>query len=283
MAFIGKWNLVGLVALLWVAGNGCTPPDAGPLDDEREPHYEQGLSKAKAMDYAGAVSAFEESLEVNPHSAPAHFQLAMLYENEEADPAAAIYHYQQYLKYDPKTEKADIIAQHITICKQQLGRDVLQLPSAPAAQQQIERLTEENRRLRELLSQWGTWYAMQLAAKTNPPAAPYNYATTAQTQPAGNAGAEGLAAPPPSVTNAAGTAVAGAGKPAATSPTNRAVASTRTVPRSAPVRTHVVIRGETMASIARKEGVSLNLLETANPKVNPKRIRAGQVLNLPLP
>lgn len=283
MAFFGKFRLVGLAALLWVAGNGCTPPDAGPMDDEREPHYEMGLSKFKAMDYVGAISAFEESLEVNPHSAPAHLELAMLYENQEPDPAAAIYHYQQYLKYDPKTEKADIIAQHITICKQLLGRDVLQLPSAPAAQQQIERLTEENRRLRELLNQWGTWYAMQLAAKTNPPAAPYNYATPAQPQPAGKAGTEGLAASPTSSTNGVGTAVAEASLPAVASPTNRAVAPARTAPLRAPIRTHLVVRGETMASIARKEGVSLNLLETANPKVSPRRLRAGQVLNLPLP
>jgi LysM repeat protein len=41
--------------------------------------------------------------------------------------------------------------------------------------------------------------------------------------------------------------------------------------------------GETFAGIARKQGVSLVALEEANPHVNPGKIRAGQVLNLPPP
>jgi len=47
------------------------------------------------------------------------------------------------------------------------------------------------------------------------------------------------------------------------------------------VHTHVVLKGETMAAIARKHGVALNALEVANPYVNPRKLKAGQVLNLP--
>ena len=36
-----------------------------------------------------------------------------------------------------------------------------------------------------------------------------------------------------------------------------------------------------MAGIARKAGVTLSALKAANPAVNPKKLRAGQVLNLP--
>ena len=128
------------------------------MDEEKEPHYVLGKSRVNAMDYAGAIEAFEESLEANPHSAQAHYQLAMLYENQESDPAAAIYHYQQYLKFDPKADNAEVIRQHIASCKQQLAADVLQLPSAPAAQQQLEKLTEENHRLHDQLAQWQAAY-----------------------------------------------------------------------------------------------------------------------------
>jgi LysM repeat protein len=48
-------------------------------------------------------------------------------------------------------------------------------------------------------------------------------------------------------------------------------------------RTHTVIRGDTLAGIARKQGISLAALEAANPFVNPKKLKAGQVLNLPAP
>ncbi len=93
--------------LLGVALGGCAPGE-GQSDDEKEPHYVLGQSRVNAMDYPGAVEAFEESLEANPHSAAAHYQLAVLYENKVcADPAAAIYHYERYLKLDPNAGNAD--------------------------------------------------------------------------------------------------------------------------------------------------------------------------------
>src|ERR1019366_1504876 len=143
MSFFGKWSPALLAAVFFAVASGFSPMDQGPQDEEKEPHFVLGKSRVNAMDYAGAIRAFEESLEANPHSALAHYQLAMLYENQESDPAAAIYHYQQFLKYNPRAENAEIIAQHIASCKQQLAADVLQLPSAPAAQQQLEKLTEE--------------------------------------------------------------------------------------------------------------------------------------------
>jgi LysM repeat protein len=279
MSFFGKGNTVCLAALLWVAACGCSPMDSGPLDEEKEPHFVLGKSRVNAMDYDNAIKAFEESLEANPHSAQAHYQLAMLFENQESDPAAAIYHYQQYLKYDPKCENAEIISQHISSCKQQLAADVLQLPSAPAAQQQLEKLTEENRRLHDQLTQWQAWYAAQLAAaKTNPPAPSYNYATPAGTTPQPQLTSQ----TPDDVTPQTGAGVS-PGTAVATSTSvvaGHKIATAKPVP---PIRTHVVLKGETLASIARKQGISLNSLEEANPYVNPKKLKSGQVLNLPAP
>ena len=98
--------------LLGVALGGCAPGQ-GQADDEKEPHFVLGQSKVNAMDYQGAVDAFEESLEANPRSAAAHFELGWLYEEKVPDPAAAIYHYQQYLKLEPNAENADLINQRI--------------------------------------------------------------------------------------------------------------------------------------------------------------------------
>ena len=53
---------------------------------KKEPHYILGQNRVNAMDYQGAVEAFEESLEANPHSAPAHYQLAMLYSGMDLQP-----------------------------------------------------------------------------------------------------------------------------------------------------------------------------------------------------
>ncbi len=264
MSFFGKWNPALLAAAVWLAACGCSPLDQGPLDEEKEPHFVLGKSRVNAMNYPGAIEAFEASLEANPHSAQAHFQLAILFENQESDPAAAIYHYQQYLKYNPKAGNAEIIGQHITKCKQQLAENSLILPSTSAAQQQLEKLAEENRSLHDQLSRWQVYFAaQQAAAKTNPPAAQNNFAAPAQA----------TSQTPEDVTTAT-----------TVTPSGTAAAAHKPAPQkiSTP-RTHKVASGDTLAGIARKEGISLAALQAANPGVNPKKLKAGQVLNLPAP
>ena len=290
MSFLGKWNTLLLATLLLVAAGGCSQMDSGPVDDEKEPHFVLGKSRVNAMDYDGAIRAFEESLEANPHSAQAHYQLAILYDNQDsvADPAAAIYHYQQCLKYDPKCENADAISGRIEACKQKLAENVLQLPSTPATQQQLEKLTEENHRLHDQITQWQAYYAaQQAAARTNPPTPQYNY--TPQ-QPVYNTQQSVTSPTPDDVTpqstpTPATTDNTGNPRPGTTAHGTTSATSSRrsTETRTPRTRTHTVASGETFASIARKAGVSIHELEAANPHVNPNKIRAGQVLNLPAP
>ena len=114
-----------------VALSGCTPSGRSQLSEEKEPHFVLGKSRVNAMDFQGAIEAFEQSLEANPHSATAHFELGWLYDEKTSEPAAAIYHYQQYLKLNPNADNADVIKQRIYRCKQQLAADVLPLPAHP--------------------------------------------------------------------------------------------------------------------------------------------------------
>ena len=149
MEFWNRAVFSALAVCLGIALGGCEPSGQSAADDEKEPHFVLGQNRVNAMDYPGAVEAFEESLEANPHSAQAHYQLAMLYGEKESNPAAAIYHYQQYLRFDPNAPNADIVNQHINTCKQQLAADVLQLPSSSAAQQQLQQLADKNRQLQD--------------------------------------------------------------------------------------------------------------------------------------
>ncbi len=50
---------------------------------------------------------------------------------------------------------------------------------------------------------------------------------------------------------------------------------------STPSRTHTVSRGETLSGIARDYDVSLEELQTSNPKVDPRRLQLGQQLTIP--
>jgi LysM repeat protein len=255
MSFGIRLALGALAVGLGLAAGGCSPSAQGRLGEEKEPHFVLGKSRVNAMDYQGAVEAFEQSLEVNPRSAAAHFELGWLFDEKESDPAAAIFHYQEYLKLNPQADNADIIKQRLYRCKQQLAADVLPMPSAPATQQQLEKLIQQNRQLQDEVDKWRAYYAGQLAAaRTNAPVpGPNNPVPAAQNGSAQTGGAA-------------------AGDSPNTTPTPAAQS-----------RTHTIAAGETSAGIARKVGIKLSALQAANPGVNLSKIRAGQVLNLPPP
>jgi tetratricopeptide (TPR) repeat protein len=208
------------------------------------------------MDYQGAIESFEKALEVNPRSAAAHFELACLFENREADPAAAIYHYQQYLKLRPKAENAEFVNQHILALKQELAKTVSLGPVTERQQREFERLAEENRRLNEEVEKWRACVARLQALTNQPGAAP---PATRAGKPAGPgqspSGSPLLANSP------------GSGQPPAT-------------PADTP-RTHTVKAGETPTMIARKYGVKVEALMAANPKLEPRHMKVGQSLNIP--
>src|SRR4029453_17143381 len=86
----------------------CFPPSQGQSADEKEPHFIAGKNRVNAMDYSGAIESFQKALEVNPRSPAAHFQLGWLYLRKEPDPAAAIYHFEKYLKLSPGAGDAEM-------------------------------------------------------------------------------------------------------------------------------------------------------------------------------
>jgi LysM repeat protein len=256
--------------VMLIAANGCSPSDSGQPDDEREPHYVLGKSRVNALDYAGAVEAFNQALEVNPRSAAAHFQLACLFDTKESDPAAAIYHYQEYLRLNPGADNAEVIRQRVYSCKQQLAADVMPLPSAPAAQKQLEDLAEKNRQLQaqvdhlnDVIKQWSDYYQQQ---KQQPTATSY-------AQPVSDSAMTGSLVPD-DISN-------GGSAPQPTSSRTTSTARNTSPPAAAKPRTYTIVQGDTLASVARKHSLSLTALQAANPGVTPKKLRVGQVINLP--
>jgi LysM repeat protein len=238
---------------------GCMP-DQGQSDEEKEPHFVLGQSRMNSMDYQGAAEAFEEAIEVNPHSAQAHYQLAMLYDTKAPDPAAAIYNYQEYLKYDSDAPNAAIVRQRIEACKQQLAADVLSLPASSATQSQLERLIEQNRQLQDEVDKWQAYYAAQSALSNEQARAQAQ--TVVVSQPIQTTEPVQLQQQQPVQT------------------TSTPIQST-VPPVNQSMRSHTVVAGETSARIARQYGIRLSELQAANPGVNLSRIRIGQALKIP--
>jgi tetratricopeptide (TPR) repeat protein len=257
MTFLAGLFRVALTVLLLAGLNGCLPSSQSPLEEEKESHFLAGKSCINSMDYKGATEEFKMALKVNPDSASAHIQLGWLYEEKDPDPAAAIYHYQEFLKLRPNADNAEVIRQHINNCKQDLAKTVLPLPVTPGMQHEFEQLAEENKRLHDELEKWRA-YASRLQALTNPPA-------------------------PPAVAARAGPIPSPLPAPQTNSGQQNSAGDPRPPAGAGAARAYVIKSGDSAYSIARKYGVKLDALLTANPGLDPKRLRPGQTLNLPPP
>ena len=241
-------------ALFLLAGcvlGGCLP--AVPGDEEKEPYFLAGKSHVSTMDFKGAIESFERAVEVNPKSAPAHFELGWLYDQKESDPAAAIYHYERYLKLLPNSGKEEMVKAHILACKQQLAQTVSLGPVTEKQTRELELLMDERQRLREDLEKWRT-HALRLQSMTNQPAA-----TLPVTRP---------------------TPLSASAQPV---PTESTSGVRPTATPAATHRTHTVKGGETFSMIARQYSVKAETLMAANRKLDPRRLRIGQVLVIPPP
>lgn len=245
--------------LLALLAGGCFPSGDSPLDEQKEPHFITGKNLATQMDFQGAIDSFEKALEVNPHSASAHFELAWLYENKAAVPdyAAAIYHYDRFLKLAPKSDKADLVRAHINSCKLELAKTVSAFSPWPG-QHDMENLMLENKNLKAQIAQ------LQAAAASHAPTPVVVPAP--QPTPAHSAPAPQPAEP-----------IRSSSVPVALSP--RAAANAA----SAAARTHTIKAGENPSTIAREYGISTAALMAANPQARPTHLQVGQSLTIPGP
>jgi LysM repeat protein len=262
-----RWLAILLCGLSCV---GCWENTDNPLNEQKEAYYLRGKSLESSLDWPGAVAAYRKALEVNPRNASAHFELWILNQQRILNYAAAIYHAECFLELRPKSEFAQIVRQGIVACKTELAKNVPIGPVTPALQRDFERVTTTNKVLLQQIDQLTQRLAIagnqiqllnqRLALATNrpPPVAADRPIAPLTNQ---------IARPSPGLTNR----------------TVRPSVFNAQVPTPTPAKTHLVKGGETMVSIARKNGVSLHALEKANPGIEPRRLKAGQVLKVPAP
>lgn len=242
-----KFFSCALAVVVCAVAGGC---DSGQnsLEEQKEPHFLAGKNRVASFDYKGAVEEFEKALEVNPRNASAHLELGLLFEGSEPDFAAAVYHLERYLKLNPTSDRGDIMKQHVIACKQELAKTVSLPPGTQTMQRDLERLAAENRDLRQKLEAWQNFYS-------------------GQGQP-----------PSPTATRIQQTPV-----PQPQPPPHTRTEQPQAVRQTASARTHTVQSGESPYTIARKYGVKLDALMSANPGLDPKRLKPGQTLKVPAP
>ena len=255
-----------LMLLACLVLSGCSPTAETQLDEQKNPHYLAGKEKLSAMDYKGAVESFERALEDNPRSALAHFELGVLFDQHENDYAAALYHYNKTLKLRPNDYPADNVRQRIPACKQELVKADSLAVLNPSAPRETDRLRDE---IAALKKQVGVLQA-QLAGRPLVPAAATGTRDTSRSSGA------------PTTNNAASPIQAGNDGAARRTASGNGDAVRSTTTAGTRARTHTVKAGETPFSIARQYRVKLDTLLGANPGLDPKRLRAGQSINIPV-
>lgn len=252
---------------------GCFPVAESDQSDKKDPHYIRGRKLVNAMDYYGAAEAFEKALAANPRSAAAHLELGILNEERFNNFARAIYHYEKFLELDPNSPQAPNIRPRILACKQELAKTVSLGPVTQPLQKELDRLTTENQQLHQQVQALGAQLAQAQAAlasaqRAAPPATPavqpFNRPVDQAT--GGPAGQQPV-----------GSANQRAGRPAKVAAVRSEVPS----PGKGSPRLHLVQSGDTLYSIARRHGVSLNALRQANPGVDARKLKVGQRINLP--
>jgi LysM repeat protein len=268
MTLFSVLNRLLLLATILLGISGCSPVAENSGDEERDPYYLAGKSRLSSMDYDGAFTAFENALNSNPKSSAAHLQLGLLCEEKKTNYAAAVYHLEKHLEFKPESNMAETVKQHILSCKMELARSVPFALVNQQVQDEIRKLNSTNIALRATIEQQKIELKEQAASFSNRLAQAIQAAQVAQA-------AATFPKPDPTPSPAEIERPPGP-KPKPLSP----VGSSPTL-RPATPKTHLVRSGETLATIARRYNVRLSSLQAANPHVEARKLKAGQILTIP--
>ncbi|MBS1371016.1 MAG: LysM peptidoglycan-binding domain-containing protein [Lentisphaeria bacterium] len=138
-----------ILAAMLLAGvftSGC-----GKSDPKKHPLYLKGIQLRDEGDPVEAENFLKRYLEKVPGSPYGHLALASLYDEALNNPAAALYHYDEYLRLAPENEQDRSTVEHYRM----LTRTKLlkQLSGEPLPELPATALAAENRQLRKTVEQ----------------------------------------------------------------------------------------------------------------------------------
>lgn len=253
------------VLLVSAAGflvTGCERTDNQTLSSEAdEPNYRQGQQLVKQGRSQEALSAYLKVIAKRGESAPeSHLEAGLLYLDQVKDPLAAIYHFRKYLELQPNSRQAVFVKGRIDVAKREFART---LPAQPLENQaerldlfdQVDRLQRENEQLKAELATLRGGVALpptrSRASLNDPARSNYPRVEAPQSRPFLQTTAESndspvsLAPEPAAATPSPVQATPAPAQPIRAQPTKPGAASTT-------ARRHVVVKGDTLFSLAQK-------------------------------
>lgn len=259
---------------------GCLQFTGSSLEEEKDPHYLEGMRRVNGMNYDGAIQSFQKALQTNPKNSAAHLQLALIYNDEKKDPVAALYHFERHLESRPDSPMAEVVNQRILSCKRELAQNVALVVAPAAVQQEMARLARANEALLKQVARLEEQLAVKprvvttIVTMAQSPALTHAAARTRpEPEPEPERRVEPLRSPrhASQVSESAGGWVPRTITPANGSAPSRASRTTR----------HTLRKGETIASLSRRYDVTIADIVAANPGMNPDKVYAGETVLIP--
>jgi hypothetical protein len=144
---------IGLAIFLALLA-GCQRATVSEQDarDRESPLIRRALEREQIGDLDEAIQTYEEVLQESPKLVSAHFHLALLLQDYRKDYMGAIYHYRQYERLRPDSEKKALLQDRTRVCQQLLVAQLLSNGDVAISRKQLELMAEIDK-LNKRLSQ----------------------------------------------------------------------------------------------------------------------------------
>jgi tetratricopeptide (TPR) repeat protein len=112
---------IGLLACMLIL-SGCLQPEGTEVSEEDLPSFKKGEDYLRQGRHDQALSSFLNVVDTVPIAPESHLYLGQLYLEHTKDSVLAIYHFREYLKYNPTSRQAPMVRELIGTAKKDFAR-----------------------------------------------------------------------------------------------------------------------------------------------------------------
>lgn len=274
-------RLVVLAALLVLGlGAGCADRAAPLVTETEEPLFAQGVQMKRQGRSGEALASFLRVIDKRggSNAAESHLEAGLIYLHATKDPILAYYHFRRYLELQPNSKEAPRVRGMVDAAAREFasripGRPISEQSVRLAADEETTKLRRENEELRAELATLRGGGAQPVVRSVRPGL------TVRSPQPV-------PVLEMPAADHAPAEEVVVAAPPAPVRPAQISAApAARPMAKAAPTRggrTHAVAPKETLYSISKRYGVSLEALVEANRAALPQGVRSPLKIGMDL-